>query len=42
MVTSWEEKKAELGEILGDESLIKEPWETLEVMAYNWFWHWVM
>ena len=39
-VTPWEVKRAELGEILGDETLIREPWERLERMAYNWLFGW--
>ncbi len=42
MVTPWERKKNELGEITGDEALIQAPWEQLEVMAYNWLWQWVL
>ncbi len=39
-MTPWEVKKAELGEILGDEDLIRQPWEKLERMAYNWLFTW--
>jgi uroporphyrinogen-III decarboxylase len=42
MVTPWELKKAELGGVKGDETLIRQSWETLETMAYNWMWQWVM
>lgn len=40
MITPWEIKKAELGEIMGDEDLIRQPWEMFERMAYNWLWNW--
>ncbi len=42
VVTPWSVKKAEIGEIEGEESLIQEPWERLEKMAYNWLWRWIM
>lgn len=42
MVTPWEVKKSELGEILGDEGLIRRPWEQLEAQAYTWIWQWVL
>lgn len=42
MVTPWEKKKAELGAILGDEALIRRPWERQEAMAYTWLWQWVL
>lgn len=41
MVTPWSVKKAELGEIQGDESLIRTPWEALEARAYTWLWQWI-
>ena len=41
-VTPWEVKKAEIGDIKGDEELIRQPWDQLEAMAYNWMWQWVM
>ena len=41
MVTTWEKQKAEKGwTIPGDEELIKQPWERLEKMAYNWLMNW--
>ncbi|NSW84285.1 MAG: uroporphyrinogen decarboxylase [Syntrophothermus sp.] len=40
MITPWEVKKAELGEIKGDEDLIRMHWEMFERMAYNWLWNW--
>lgn len=40
MVTPWEVKKAELGTIQGDEDLIRQAWEMLEKMAYNWLMSW--
>lgn len=42
MLTPWELKKAELGEIMGDEELIKRPWEMFERMAFNWTWAWIL
>ncbi len=39
-LTSWETKKSELGNIVGDEDLIKTPWETIEQVAFNWLWSW--
>ena len=42
LVTPWEEKKAELGEIKGDEALIRQNWEQLEKMAYTWIWQWIL
>jgi hypothetical protein len=42
MVTPWEIKKSELGQIKGDEALLRTTWEQLEAMAYNWMWQWVM
>jgi hypothetical protein len=42
MVTPWEVKRAEIGEIQGDEDLIRKPWEGLERMAYSWLWQWVL
>jgi len=42
MVTPWEKKLEELGNIMGEEDLIRRPWEMLESMGYNWMWQWVM
>jgi uroporphyrinogen-III decarboxylase len=42
MLTPWEIKSAELGEIQGDEDLIRNHWEVLEKMAYSWIWQWVL
>lgn len=39
-VTPWEVKLRELGNITGDEALIRTPWENLERMAYHWLWLW--
>jgi uroporphyrinogen-III decarboxylase len=41
MLTPWAVKKAELGNIPGEEDLIRKPWETIETMAFNWLWNWV-
>ena len=42
MVTPWEVKVAELEGVQGEEDLIRQPWESLEKMAYSWVWQWVM
>ncbi|MFA5536404.1 MAG: uroporphyrinogen decarboxylase family protein [Bacillota bacterium] len=39
-LTSWETKKAELGNITGDEDLIRIPWEAIEQEAFTWLWSW--
>jgi hypothetical protein len=41
VLTPWEVKRAELGDIRGDEDLIRKPWEMLEAMAHTWMWQWV-
>lgn len=41
-ITPWEVKVAELGGVMGDEELIRKPWENLEAMAFNWLWNWAM
>ena len=41
MVTPWSDKKEELGQILGDEEVIRKNYERFESMAYNWIWQWV-
>jgi len=41
-ITPWEVKAAELGGVMGDEELIKKPWDTIEAMAFNWLWTWTM
>ncbi len=35
----WEEKLAELPEIVGDEELVKNVWENIDSMAYTYIWH---
>jgi uroporphyrinogen-III decarboxylase len=42
MVTDWSKKREELGDLPGDELLIKRNWERLEVLAYAWLWQWLM
>ncbi|MDA8442946.1 MAG: uroporphyrinogen decarboxylase [Peptococcaceae bacterium] len=42
VVTPWESKLAELGGVLGDESLIRRPWELLENLGHTWIWQWIM
>jgi len=41
VITPWEEKLKDLGGVMGDEALIKENWETLERMAFNWVFSWL-
>jgi hypothetical protein len=41
MLTPWAVKNTEQGGVLGDEDLIRKPWETIEEMAFNWLWNWV-
>jgi uroporphyrinogen-III decarboxylase len=41
-VTDWSVKKAEIGEILGEEEIIKNHWNQLESMAYSFWWQWVL
>ena len=40
VVTPWNVKLDELGEIAGDAQIIKDNWESLEHRAYNWLWSW--
>lgn len=42
VLTPWEVKKWELGEITGDENLIKKNWEQLEAMAHTFMWQWAL
>ena len=42
MVTPWHVRQAESGGVMGDEGLIRKPWENLEAMAYVWLWQWVL
>ena len=41
VITPWEDKLKELGEVTGDEKLIRDSWEKLEHMAFNWLWTWL-
>jgi hypothetical protein len=41
MITPWDIKREELGEIPGNEDLIRVGWETIEHIAFNWLWTWV-
>jgi len=34
----WEEKKAELGELTGDEELVKRVWEDVDGFGYMYIW----
>lgn len=40
ILTPWETRCSELGGVLGDEELIKNPWETLERNAHTFVWQW--
>ena len=42
MIIPWDVKRAEIGGVMGDEGMIRRPWETLESMAYVWLWQWVL
>jgi len=42
MVTPWKAWLGEREEIPGEESLIRLPYERLELLAYSWIWQWVM
>ncbi len=42
VLTPWETKNAELGGVLGDEDLIKNPWNSFEAQAYGFWWQWTM
>ena len=42
MTTPWSVKKAEIGGVMGNEDLVRKPWEALESMAYVWLWQWVL
>jgi hypothetical protein len=35
----WQDKLKELGEIKGDEELIKKIWQENDAMAYTYVWH---
>lgn len=37
----WEIKKDELGEIAGNEEIVKNAWEMLDASIYNFIWFWV-
>lgn len=42
VLTPWDVKKSEMGEIAGDEALLKKNWEQLEAMAHTFMWQWTM
>ena len=42
LFTPWEVKKAELGQVPGDENLIMKNWEQLEAMAHTFIWQWTL
>mgnify|MGYP000873581463 FL=1 len=35
----WEEKLKELPEMLGDEQIVKNTWESIDSLAYTYIWH---
>jgi hypothetical protein len=35
----WEEKRRELAEITGDETLLRRVWEDIDALAYMYIWH---
>ncbi|APC07478.1 hypothetical protein [Neomoorella thermoacetica] len=37
----WKVKREELGEIPGNEEIVKKEWEKLEAFAYAFIWFWV-
>lgn len=41
VITPWAEKLQDLGGVRGDEALIRENWEALERMAFNWIFSWL-
>ena len=41
VITPWEVKLKELGDIPGDEQIIRDGWEKLEHMAFNWLCTWL-
>lgn len=41
VITPWEVKRKELGDIPGDEQIIRDGWEKLEHMAFNWLCTWL-
>jgi len=38
---SWESKVRELGDVPGNEELVKKEWDKLDEFAYNFIWFWV-
>lgn len=41
-VRPWKEWVEEIGGVLGEESLIRIPYERLETLAYSWVWQWLL
>jgi hypothetical protein len=41
MLVPWQQKRSEMGEIQGDEELIRSGWERIETAAFNWLWLWL-
>jgi len=35
----WEEKRKEIGEIQGDEELLRKIWKDTDALAYVYIWH---
>jgi hypothetical protein len=42
LVAPWKTRLEEMGGVLGDEALIRAPYERLELLAYSWLWQWLM
>lgn len=34
----WEEKRAEFGQIAGDEQLVRRVWEDIDALGYMYIW----
>ncbi|CEP66115.1 Uncharacterized [Moorella glycerini] len=37
----WSFKREELGGLAGDEEIVRQEWEKLDVLAYAFIWFWV-
>lgn len=35
----WKEKRAEMGQLTGDEAIVKRVWEEQEALAHMYIWH---
>jgi hypothetical protein len=41
-VVPWSEQCAEMGEMTGDEQLVKRTWEEIDSWTYSFLWHCVV